>query len=200
MQRIIEGIRAFHSGRKDQEKFISDELVAAQEPDVLFITCSDSRVVPSIVTRGAPGRLFVVRNAGNLLPLAGAGSGEEGTVEYGIEALGIQHVVVCGHTHCGAMAGLFDDKVAEKLPAVGRWLELSRKVKEGVEGKGGGPREAVYANVLFQLERLRTYPSVAKALARGGLELHGWVYDIETARFSRFDEQRQAFEDLLEPS
>ena len=200
MQRIINGIRAFHSGRDDQEKFISDELVAVQEPDVLFITCSDSRVVPSIVTRGAPGRLFVVRNAGNLLPPAGAGSGEEGTVEYGIEALGIRHVVVCGHTHCGAMAGLFDPNVPEKLPAVGRWLELGRSVKERVQSDGGGPREAVYANVLFQLERLRTYPSVAKALARAGLELHGWVYDIETARFSRYDHERAEFVDLLDPS
>jgi carbonic anhydrase len=195
MKRFVAGIRKFHAAREGED-FISKDLVAAQTPEVLVVTCSDSRVVLESVSDNEPGRIFIVRNAGNILPPAGMGSSEEGTIAYGVSVLKIKHLVICGHTNCGAMAGLFDPQIANLEPAVLAWVAQARSVRERVQERGGTVQDAIYENVLVQLDRARSYPSIRAALEAGELELHGWVYDIKTARFSRWN--GHTFVDLLD--
>jgi carbonic anhydrase len=182
MERIHSGIRAFRDRIHPARRELFRRLEQGQHPELLLITCSDSRIDTGLLTQTDPGELFVIRNAGNLVAPWGSHSGAEAaTVEYAVRVLGIRHIAVCGHTHCGAMAALRDPAGASTLPAVRRWLELGRPALERsvtVEGPADPLLETVAANVLTQLDHLRTHPSVAAAEARGELELHGWVYDF----------------------
>ncbi len=184
MNKIHAGIRRFQDEVFPAQRDRFQSLAGGQKPELLLVTCSDSRIDPGLLTQTGPGDIFVIRNAGNLVPPHGEGSGaEEATVQYGIEALGIRHIAVCGHAHCGAMAALREPGTAAGLPAVRAWLEharhaLDRKVELG---EIDDPLlETVAANVLTQLDHLRTYPSVRAAQARGELTLHAWVYDFVT--------------------
>lgn len=199
MQRILEGIRSFHDHRAHDVDFISDDMVSAQRPEIMLVTCSDSRVVPEIVTRSGPGRIFTIRNAGNILPDAGEGLSEEGTIEYGINVLKIKHLVVCGHTHCGAMGALFQEDLKES--AITRWIHHADEAKSRAlklsQTRDQAITRTVYENVLLQLERAARYPAVAAALDQRRIELHGWVYDIRTAAFARWDAAQGQWVDLL---
>lgn len=198
MERIIEGIRQFHRQRAPDTPFIAPELLARQRPDVLFITCADSRLVPSIVMQAGPGRIFMVRNAGNILPPPGIGSSEEGSIEYGVAVLEVRDLVLCGHTHCGAMSGLFDPAVQASHAAVARWLVHAREVVHRIRSAKLGEEQAPFVNVVVQLERVLRYPAVAAAVTAGRLALHGWVHDLRTAHFWRWDADRSDWVDLLD--
>jgi carbonic anhydrase len=180
---ILSGVRSFQEEVFPSRRSEFEALGAGQKPGLLLVTCSDSRIDPALLTGTAPGEIFVVRNAGNLVPPAEAGpGGEAATIEYGIEALGIRHIAVCGHSHCGAMAALRDPSAAEALQAVPSWLEHARSALGRSASIGDGQdalMTTVAANVLTQIDNLRTHPSVARALERGDLEVHGWVYDFE---------------------
>ena len=153
------------------------ELATGQSPHTLVIACADSRVDPSLLLQAEPGELFVVRNAGNIVPALDAdGSSEDGTaasIEYAVAVLGVPHVVVLGHSGCGAMAGLADPASLEPLPSVARWVEKSGADPSGVDLDG-----LIEKNVLAQLAHLATYPAVNAALDNEAISLHGWVYDI----------------------
>ena len=126
MDSIIEGFRRFQSDEFPSRRDAFEQLGSGQSPQLMLVTCSDSRIDPGLITQTAPGEIFVIRNAGNLVAPYGSGaSGEAGTLEYGIEALKIPHLAVCGHTHCGAMAALRDPSSADGLPAVKQWLEAA---------------------------------------------------------------------------
>jgi carbonic anhydrase len=160
----------------------------------LFITCSDSRIIPSLVTQTEPGELFILRNAGNIIPPFGASNGgEAATIEYGISVLGVQDVIICGHSKCGAMSSLLNRQSTEKLPSVALWLqhaEATRRImlEKYTHLQGNDLLTAtVQENVLMQLENLRTHPAVAAAAARGAIRLHGWVYKFETGQVFSFD-------------
>jgi carbonic anhydrase len=186
MEKIYRGVRRFQSEVFPDHRDHFAALGAGQAPRLLLITCADSRIDPALLTQTQPGELFVIRNAGNLVAPYGAfASGEAATIEYGIRALGIQHVAVCGHTHCGAMAALREPESAAGLPAVEAWLEYGKPAlerEEAIEGFEAPLTRTVAANVLAQLDHLRTHPSVAEAEASGDLTLHGWVYDFEAGR------------------
>src|SRR5262249_21287067 len=147
-----------------------------------------SRINPNLITQTEPGDLFLLRNAGNIIPPYGAASGgEAATIEYAVGVLGLKHVIVCGHWHCGAMHALLEDRLPDDLPAVRRWFahaEATRRILRGDRFRDlPSPERAVRAaeqNVLVQLDNLRTHPVVAAGLARGDLFLHGWVYRIDT--------------------
>jgi carbonic anhydrase len=199
--KALEGIHRYRKLGHAEHARDLEALAAGQKPELLLITCADSRIVPSLLTQSGPGEVFVIRNAGNFVPPWGEqGGGEAATIEYGIEALGIRHIAVCGHTHCGAMAAALDPASAASLPAVSAWLDHAAKsVERSVEIDAGGDRlvEAVAANVLTQIEHLRTHPSVKAAEERGELEIHAWVYDFvsgdvfaadQAGRFERLDE------------
>jgi carbonic anhydrase len=182
MERILSGIRAFREQVQPTKRELFRRLEAGQQPELLLITCSDSRIDTGLLTQTNPGEVFVIRNAGNLVaPWGSQGGGESATIEYAVEVLDIRHIAVCGHTHCGAMAALRDPASARSLPAVKRWLEFGQPALEREVTLDGGADmllETVAANVLTQIDHLRTHPSVAAAEARDELELHGWVYDF----------------------
>ena len=188
MQELVDGIHRFQQEVFGTQEELFLDLVQGQEPLALFITCSDSRVDPSLLTQTAPGQLFVLRNAGNIVPPHGvAAGGEAATVEYAVAVLGVRDIIVCGHSHCGAMAELLAPESLESLPAVRSWLghaESTRRIiaenYAHLEDDEARLKATIQENVLVQLEQLRTQPAVAAALARGAVRLHGWVYKFET--------------------
>lgn len=193
MQKLAEGIHEFQNNyftrnRKMFEKLATD----GQRPETLFITCSDSRVVPNLLTNAAPGELFIVRNVGNVVPKALPG-GTAAAIEYAMEVLNVEHVVICGHTHCGAIQAVLDPSRMDRLPYVRRWLQETTRVRGIVEERYGhleGPARMVAAieeNVLVQLENLRAFPFVAERLAAGKLQMSGWVFKIETGEVFSYD-------------
>jgi len=157
-----------------------------QRPHALFVTCADSRIDPELITQSGPGDLFVTRNVGNLVPAYGEMmGGVSAVIEYAVMELKVQHVVVCGHTDCGAMKGLLHPESLEKMPTVRSWLKnahaalsVANSLAEDGETPGELIRRLTQENVLLQLQHLRTHPSVAGAMAREELTISGWVYDI----------------------
>jgi carbonic anhydrase len=152
----------------------------------LFVTCADSRIDPELITQSGPGDIFVTRNIGNLVPAYGEMlGGVSAVIEYAVTALKVQHVVICGHTDCGAMKGLLHPEAVEKMPTVQRWLRnadaalsVANSLAERDEKPSELMRRLTEENVLLQLQHLRTHPSVAGAMAREELTISGWVYDI----------------------
>jgi carbonic anhydrase len=176
-----------------------------QHPLALFITCSDSRIDPNLLTQTEPGELFVIRNAGNIVPPYGAiEGGEAATIEYAVNVLGMKHIVICGHSHCGAMSGLLNlPGLEEKLPAVRSWLSHAESALKILDEKHADITEpaarlatTVEENVLVQIDNLKTHPAVAAALDRNELTLHGWVYKFETGEVLSHDSQNGQFAPL----
>src|SRR4028119_295168 len=201
MQRLIQGLHEFQTNYFNTHRELFELLSHGQEPRILFITCSDSRIDPNLITQTEPGEMFIIRNAGNIIPPYGATNGGEGaTVEYGVHALGIEDIIVCGHSHCGAMKGLIQiGKLAEEMPVVYEWLkhaEATRRIlKEHYQECEGEELldAAVKENVITQLENLRTYPVIHSRLKNGQIHLHGWVYVIETGEVVEYDSSRRKF-------
>ena len=161
---------------------------------MLFITCADSRIVPDLITQTEPGDLFILRNAGNLIPPhdAAPGAGEAATIEFAVAGLKVKDIVVCGHSRCGAMEALLKPEKAAQLPALRAWLahaETTKRIVEEsyrhLEGKEL-LTAAIQENVLVQLDNLRTHPAVAASLSRGDLRLHGWFYRLESGEVFAF--------------
>lgn len=194
MQKLIRGIHRFQEENFRPLQGLFEQLSKGQSPETLFITCSDSRIDPNLLTRSKPGDLFILRNAGNIVPPHGAANGgEAATIEFAVAALGVKDIIICGHSHCGAMKGLLQTKLVETLPAVSSWLSHAETTRRIVlDNYGHLDRDrlvtaTVEENVLVQLENLRTLPAVASRLVRGDLHLHGWVYKIETGEVFAYD-------------
>lgn len=193
MQKLIQGIHEFQQTGFLPLEGLFQELAKGQSPDTLFITCSDSRIDPNLLTRSQPGELFILRNAGNIIPPHGAKSGEAATIEFAVVALGVKDIIVCGHSHCGAMKGVLHPEILKGMPAVEDWLShaetTQRIMHENYNHLEGDAllTATIEENVLVQLEHLRTLPAVASRLARGSVRLHGWVYKIETGEVFAFD-------------
>lgn len=194
-KQFIEGLRRFqreHFPRfqDDYRRLVED----GQHPSTLFIGCSDSRVVPDLLTGSRPGDLFILRNIGNLIPPYES-NGYHGTpagIEYAVLVLGVTDIVVCGHSHCGAIRSLYAPPPAG-APNIARWLEL------GQEAKLEGPvteemlRRSEKRSVVVQLERLMDYPIVRERVEAGSLHLHGWYYAIEEGTVKILDVERGEF-------
>ena len=204
MEKVISGIMKFKSAPYQERKQLFDELANGQSPDVLFITCSDSRIDPNLFTQTEPGDLFVIRNAGNIVPThTRQAGGVTASIEFAVAALGVRHVVVCGHSDCGAMKGAINPGALTDLPHVQDWLDNSRAAVETVKAKQGQATireldQITEENVLLQLQHLKTHPAVAAKLASGDLDLHGWVYDIEHGMVRAYDENKGVFVDVAE--
>lgn len=199
MEKLITGLHHFRAHVFESHRELFEGLADGQAPEALFITCSDSRINPNLITHTDPGDLFIMRNAGNIVPPYGAVlGGEAGTIEFAVSALGIKDIIICGHSGCGAMSGLLDPSRVESLPAVRQWLSFAeatrRIVSENYSHLEGEQllSVAIQENVLMQLENLKTHPSVAARLSRGQLRLHGWIYKIATGEvFSYSSEEGQ---------
>jgi len=187
MQSLINGIHQFKSNIFGTQRELFEQLAKGQTPQTLFITCSDSRIDPNLLTQASPGELFIIRNAGNLVPPYGASQGgEAATIEFAVAALGVRDVIVCGHSHCGAMKGVLAPPSSRDFPALTQWLghaETTRRLvsEKYVEHEGAALLNVtIQENVLAQLENLRTHPVIASGLSLNKLKLHGWIYKIET--------------------
>ncbi|HEY6880950.1 MAG TPA: carbonic anhydrase [Polyangiales bacterium] len=194
MQRLVRGLNHFqtHVFREQREFF--EKLATGQAPETLFITCSDSRINPNLITNTEPGELFIIRNAGNIVPPHNSDpGGEAATIEYAVEALRVSDIVICGHSQCGAMKAVIDPAPLESMPLMKAWLdnaEATRRIAKARYSHLTGPDllEVIVAeHVLVQIEHLRTQPAVAAALARGALRLHAWVYAIESGQVYAYD-------------
>lgn len=204
MQELTKGVLRFERDIYPKRKDFFDRLIAKQHPRALFITCADSRVVPNMITDSEPGDLFTIRNAGNIVPPYGeALGGVSASIEYAVMALGIRHIIICGHTKCGAMdAAMHPEKLAS-MPIVKSWLnhsESARRVALGYEDISDEERAKIMVeeNVLAQLDHLRTHPSVAALLARGEMELYGWVFDIVNGSVLGYDIEEGEFVPMSE--
>jgi carbonic anhydrase len=197
MQSLIDNARTFSERATDHTDL--GRLAAGQRPEALFIACSDSRVVPALITGAAPGELFELRTAGNIIPPYDPerAFGESATIEFAVEALGVRNIVVCGHSHCGAVTALVRSDDPDTPPTVRRWLADTGPHDETREAAdlldGTALTSAVQRHVLVQMERLRGHPSVAKRLEDGRLRLHGWFYAIDTGVVSVLEPQDGRF-------
>jgi carbonic anhydrase len=188
-------MRAFQDDVFPSQRTHFEQLAAGQAPSTLFITCSDSRIVPHLLTQTEPGELFVLRNAGNLVPpCTDEHSGEAATIEYAVQVLKVQDVVVCGHSHCGAITGVLRPEILKDLPAVEKWLVHAQRVRQEIlehgscaDSEDDALTAAIKANVLVQIDHLRTYPAIIAAELAGSLTLHGCFYRFETGKVTVFD-------------
>jgi carbonic anhydrase len=194
MQNLVEGYVRFSSGFLPYRLDHYSQLAAGQNPQFLIITCSDSRVLPHEFTGASSGVFFEDRSLGNIVPSLESGEHEAvAVVEYAVMVLNVRHIIVCGHSDCGAMKGLLDPGLLKDVPTVAAWVAHARETLDVVRRKYPHLKgaelldAAVHENVLVQLNRLRQLPFVHKKLVSGEVYLHGWVFEIEKARVVEFD-------------
>lgn len=200
LKHIVDGFLHFRHDVYPQQQELFKKLATAQNPRAMFITCADSRVAPELITQSAPGDLFVTRNVGNVVPPYGQMNGGVSTaIEYAVLALGVQHIIVCGHSDCGAMRAVLNPDSLKKMPTVSAWLrhaEVARTVVQdncNCANEGESMQVLTEENVIAQLHHLRTHPSVASRMASGQLFIHGWVYSIETSEIKAYDAAQDRF-------
>jgi carbonic anhydrase len=202
MQALITGIKKFQRDVFPQHRELFHHLAGGQSPEVLVVSCSDSRVDLNLLTQARPGRIFELRNAGNIVPPFGEFvGGVTATIEFAVVALQVSHVIICGHSGCGAMSGLLSPGSIRHMPNVQKWLDNAAPVREALANEGAleGPNalaRAVEANIIVQLGHLKTHPCVAEAVADGRLALHGWVYDIASGDVQAYEEKWKQFSPL----
>lgn len=202
MQQLISGVAQFQQQVHPKKKALFEKLASGQSPEVLFITCADSRIDPNLITQTEAGDLFVCRNAGNVVPpYSNDGGGMAASIEFGVAALGVSHIVVCGHSDCGAMKGAMAPEKLDSLPQVKQWLEHCSAAADAVKTKNGEINEShltqiTEENVVLQLQNLKGHPAVAEKLAAGTMQLHGWVYNIGSGEVQVYDPVSETFKVL----
>lgn len=200
MQKLVKGIHSFRNGYFATHRELFEQLATAgQNPETLFITCSDSRVVPNLITNAPPGELFIVRNVGNVVPRTDLPGGTAAAIQYAVEVLNVENVIVCGHTQCGAMQAILNPERVEKLPYLKRWLAQTESVRRVIDERYGhlGAEArltaAVQENVLSQLEHLREYSFIAERLDADELHISGWVFDLARGEVFNYDPEHGEF-------
>lgn len=195
MQHLIEHARSFPQTAQQNEEF--RRLATGQSPHALFITCSDSRVVPSLITGARPGELFELRTAGHIVPRYAADepSGEAATIEYALNVLKVPDIIMCGHSHCGAVGARARGEDLSAMPAVAGWLDsqLPENLGELNTEQAVTVAAAVQRTIRDQLDRLYDYPGVAERTEAGQLRLHGWFYAVDTGLVLAYEPSVDAF-------
>lgn len=194
MQKLVRGLHAFQAGYFAKHQQLFEQLATTgQSPETLFVTCCDSRVVPTLITQAAPGELFIVRNIGNIIPGSDLPGGTSAAIEYAIDVLQVENVIVCGHTQCGAMEAVLHPERVAHLPNVRRWISRAERVRSVIQERyselTGDARltAAVEENVLVQLENLKEFPFISRRLEAGTLHINGWVYHIGRGEIYDYD-------------
>ncbi len=202
MQKLEAGIHQFQGNYFASNRELFERLSEhGQRPETLFITCCDSRVVPNLITSAAPGELFILRNVGNIVPSVARGvlGGISAAIEYAVELLEVDNIIVCGHTQCGAIDAILNPASVAHLPFVKRWLGESSTIPKLIEERYGylegeaRRTAAVQENVLVQLENLRSFESVTRRLDAGTLKISGWVFKIATGDVFGYDPGSEQF-------
>jgi carbonic anhydrase len=208
MDRLYKGILNFQrSYFKEEEEFFR-RLSEGQSPEVMFVTCADSRIDPNLVTQSRPGELFIVRNVGNIIPPYGSIKDKNSVaaaIEMAVLDLKVKDIIICGHSNCGAMQSLYrDEKEVQSMPHLKEWLQMADSVKElvlrhyaeaNVEIR---QRVTEEENVLLQLHNIQTYPFVRQALDQGILHIHGWYYNIATGSILSYNSTEDVFKPISE--
>lgn len=205
MKKLLAGITRFQNEVFPNNRHLYEQLANGQQPEILFIGCSDSRIVPNELMQAGPGELFICRNAGNIVPPYGESlGGVSATVEYAVQVLRVKHIVVCGHSDCGAMRALMHPEKIREFRAVWQWLQIVDRVAAVTKELHAdlGRREylsrLIEENVVAQLDNLMTYPSVAAKVRSRNLGIHGMVFDIASGQFTMLDRSTYAFKPLAE--
>jgi carbonic anhydrase len=202
VQNLVRGIHAFRANYFATHRALFEQLATnGQRPETLFITCSDSRVVPNLITSAAPGELFILRNIGNIVPSADHGptDGVAAAIEYAVQVLEVENVIVCGHTGCGAVEAIMHPERVAHLRFVPSWLGESAGIPEVLTARYPDLDDAarlvaaVEENVLVQLEHLRTFDFIAERLDRETLKMNGWVFKIATGEVFDYDPVSEQF-------
>ena len=201
MEHIIDGVLRFQREVHSQFPTLFHRLANGQSPQALFIGCSDSRVAPEMITHQGPGELFVIRNAGNIVPPGSAQpGGESASIEYAVAVLQIPNIVICGHSGCGAMTAILQGaRALENLPAIAHWLHYADAARDAIAAEHANAsdeeklRALICQNVLAQLDNLLTHRAVADAIQKKQLRLHGWVYDMGTGGVTTYDARVRKF-------
>ena len=210
IHKLIHGSQRFQHGEFKKHQYKFEKLAQeGQSPKVLFIGCCDSRVLPNLITNTGPGDLFIIRNIGNFVAPYKPDEDFHSTaaaIEYAVSVLEVEDIIVCGHSHCGAISALYydEEKLAkEELIHVKQWLGLGKVAKELVEEMADDASHedkltmTEEVSVLFQLDNLLTYPAVKKRVEAGKLFLNGWHYDIESGEIFAYDEESEEFQPLI---
>lgn len=203
MQQLVQGIHHFQKIGFHERKELFERLREGQAPEACMVTCADSRIVPNLITNTEPGQIFIVRNVGNIVPCYGtSNNGELAAVEYAVTELGIEDIIVCGHTGCGAMHALVNSaerSEPNRTPLVTHWLRhadatlaIVREHYGHLQGKALA-NVAAEENVLVQLEHLRTLPVIASRISSGRVRLHGWMYKIESGEVFYYESEQGQF-------
>ena len=200
---LLQRLQHFHADYfpLHQQRF-QDLVEQGQHPKTLFIGCSDSRLVPYLITGTGPGELFIIRNVGALVPPYDGSHGLHGTmagIEFAVLQLRVERIVVCGHTHCGAVRAAYEG-VPEEAIALKNWLELVKEAMLPVRPSAEAMLRTEQRSVVLQLERLMDYPMVRREVEAGRLTLHGWHYVIEDGEVHVFDVQQGGFVPASEAS
>lgn len=196
---VVEGIRKFQRQATGKLKELFERLAKGQAPQILLVTCADSRIDTTLITGKKPGEIFEVRNVGNIIPSSGAGSAEEAAVEYAVNVLGVKNIVIMGHSDCGAMKALLHRERLSTLPSVATWLGQASDILEAIEVRRNQLDEhalldfAIKENVLAQHRHLITHPAVQKSVGEGRIEIHAWVYSIHNGEIEYFDSNLQSW-------
>jgi carbonic anhydrase len=208
MNRLYKGIHKFQESYFKKEEEFFQRLSQEQKPDVLFITCADSRVDPNLVTQSNPGEIFIVRNMGNIVPPHDAIKDKNSVaaaLEFAVLNLKVTDIIICGHSNCGAMQMLNEDaQLLRRMPHVNEWLELSASVRDLILKYYGNTSNEIRQrvteeeNILFQLHNIQTYPFVKQALDEKTLYLHGWYYNIGTGSIYSYNTVEDVFEIISE--
>jgi len=202
MEKLLKGHKKFKEIKFKKNKELYLKLVKeGQHPETLFIGCSDSRVIPGMITGSKPGELFTIQNVGNFVAPYKPDEDYHSTasaIEYAVSVLNVEDIIVCGHSHCGAIKSLYKDLDKEKeLIHTKKWLELGNEAKKIAQLVGGTEEEKLIntekISAMFQLENLLTYPAVKKRVDEGSLHLHVWYYKLETGEIEYYDDVKGSF-------
>lgn len=201
MKKLIKGLHKFQTEVFPIQKDFFEKLAKGQEPEILFVTCSDSRINPTLVTSADPGYLFILRNAGNIIPPYAIRSGEAATIEFAVNQLKIEHLIICGHSHCGALEAATTLDTLKDEPQLQAWihenisptLALVNKNYQDLDGTSFA-NVLLQEHVLQQIENVKTHPAVSRAIDQGKLTLHAWIYRFEEGNIYSFNLQDGQFE------
>ena len=201
MEWLQAGVRRFQREVFAERQAKYEAVAHSQSPHVLFVTCSDSRIDPELLTGSEPGQMFVARNPGALVPVydASVAAGMHASIEYALAVLGVRHIIVCGHSDCGAVGGMLYPESVAAVPAVARWLQYGKQARARLETEEPFASDAARLerltelNVLEQMAHLETHPSVAALTANREITIRGWVYEIHTGQVKRYDPATDKF-------
>lgn len=203
LKEYAQGNKLFRSYFKKNQESLLDLVKSGQSPKALFIGCSDSRVIPDMMVQTEPGDLFVIRNVGNFVPPYKPDEDFHATasgIEYAVSVLKVQEIIICGHTHCGACASLYEDIQDPSLVHTKKWLELGKSAKQSAILSLGSDankedllRLTEKLSIIKQIENILTYPVVKERFENGILSIHGWCYDISTGKIEYYNADTYEF-------